>query len=997
MRWNEDTRVKIPTVLHLIKLGFNYLSKKENKCDENTNIFTEIFNFNIKRLNSNLSDLDIKRVYDDISLSLSNEDLGKVFYEKLISKSDVKLIDFDDFNNNAFNVVTELTYKKDEDEFRPDITLLINGMPLIFIEVKKPNNRDGILSEHERIQTRFKNKKFKNFINITQLIIFSNNMDYDDSSHLPIEGAFYTTTSYKNSKFNYFREEYDFDLSKILKDVSDDDENFVLKDNNLVGIKNSPEFITNKNPNSPTNKLCTSLLQKNRLSFLLQYGFVYVKKETGLEKHIMRYPQLFATKAIKEKIDTNKKKGVIWHTQGSGKTALAYFSLKYLINYFQTKNIVSKFYFIVDRIDLLIQANSEFTARGLIVHNISSKDEFSKDLKSTSAIHNDIGKDEITVVNIQKFADEYDVIRKNDYNISIQRIYFLDEVHRSYNPKGSFLGNLNDSDPNAIKIGLTGTPLLGDDYNTRLLFGDYIHKYYYNSSIRDGYTLRLIREEIDTSYKLQLQKALEDIKVLKGNISREVLYSHQKFIEPMLNYIFDDLENSRLSMNDNSIGGMVVCDSSEQARKMYELYKNKHKNKFKAELILHDVGDKDERRDLIKKFKEGKIDILFVYKMLQTGFDCERLKKIYIGRIIKSHNLLQTLTRVNRPYRNFRYGYVVDFADIQKEFDDINKAYFDELKNVAGDEIDKYSNLFKTEDEINDEILEIKEKLFQFDTNNAEVFSQQINQINDKKEIIDLIKVLNSSRELFNLIRLSGKHELLNKIDFKKLNNLYREANNRLALINMREALENSVESNNLLNIALEDVVFAFNKIKEEEMILSDEYRNILQKTRESLSKNFDPKDPIFINLREELERLFKKKNLNQVTKEEMQNNINKLESIFKRSNTLDRKNQLLKAKYEYDEKYARIHKRLIEKSPLTISENKLFEALISLKKETDTTVLQNTKILENESYVERMISRLIIDNFQNKHKIQLDSDKTKFINRLMVNEYINEFEGKAA
>ena len=128
-----------------------------------------------------------------------------------------------------------------------------------------------------------------------------------------------------------------------------------------------------------------------------------------------------------------------------------------------------------------------------------------------------------------------------------------------------------------------------------------------------------------------------------------------------------------------------------------------------------------------------------------------------------------------------------------------------------------------------------------------------------------------------------------------------------------------------------------------------------------------------------------------------MQNNINKLESIFKRSNTLDRKNQLLKAKYEYDEKYARIHKRLIEKSTLTISENKLFEALISLKKETDTTVLQNTKILENESYVEKMISRLIIDNFQNKHKIQLDSDKTKFINRLMVNEYINEFEGKAA
>jgi type I restriction enzyme R subunit len=88
------------------------------------------------------------------------------------------------------------------------------------------------------------------------------------------------------------------------------------------------------------------------------------------------------------------------------------------------------------------------------------------------------------------------VIRTEDYDISIQRVYFLDEVHRSYNPKGSFLANLSQSDQNAIKIGLTGTPLLGNEYNSRALFGEYIHKYYYNASIADGYTLRLIREEI---------------------------------------------------------------------------------------------------------------------------------------------------------------------------------------------------------------------------------------------------------------------------------------------------------------------------------------------------------------------------------------------------------------------------------------------------------------------------------------------------------------------
>ncbi len=145
----------------------------------------------------------------------------------------------------------------------------------------------------------------------------------------------------------------------------------------------------------------------------------------------------------------------------------------------------------------------------MIVHNINSRDEFAKDIKATGVIHNNSGKAEITVVNIQKFEDDPNVVSTKDYDLSIQRIYFLDEVHRSYNPKGSFLANLTQSDKNAIKIGLTGTPLLGEDVNSKALFGDYIHKYYYNASIADGYTLRLIREEIATNYKIALQQALE--------------------------------------------------------------------------------------------------------------------------------------------------------------------------------------------------------------------------------------------------------------------------------------------------------------------------------------------------------------------------------------------------------------------------------------------------------------------------------------------------------
>lgn len=1024
MIFNEDSRVKIPAILHLIRLGYDYISLKDAKWDEANNIFTDIFTQSIKRLNPELNSGDIARFYNEIALTLENEDLGKAFYEKLIDQSGIRLIDFDNFDNNSFHVTTELTYKKDDEEFRPDIIVLINGMPLVFIEVKKPNNLDGIQAEHKRIETRFKNKKFRSFVNLTQLMIFSNNMEYDLESTSMLQGAFYATASYQKPSFNFFREEDSFDLNTLLSSIDDEIETAVLNDNNLVGIKNSEEFIINKNPNTPTNRICTSLLQRERLKFMLRYSIAFLKSSSGLQKHIMRYPQLFASKAIASKLDQDIKKGIIWHTQGSGKTALAYYNVKYLTNYFQQKKVIPKFYFIVDRLDLLIQSAKEFKSRGLIVHEISSREAFAKDIKSTSVIHNNSGKAEITVVNIQKFQDDPDVVRNSDYNLNIQRIYFLDEVHRSYNPKGSFLANLNESDPNAIKIGLTGTPLLGNDYNSKSLFGGYIHKYYYNSSIADGYTLRLIREEIETNYQLTLKAALEEIDILKGNGDKKLVYAHHKFVEPMLEYIVQDFEKARIAMNDNSIGAMVVCDSSEQAKMLHEIFQSKYaqknialeslpmaaespesySNQKKSEsrvktaaVILHDIGTKEERKNEIDQFKDGNIDILFVFNMLLTGFDAPRLKKLYIGRVIKSHNLLQTLTRVNRTYKEFKYGYVVDFADIQKEFDKTNQDYFNELQAELGDEMEHYSNLFKSKEEINAEIQEIKEVLFYYNTQNTEIFSQQISQIQDKNVMLQLTKALVNAKSLYNLIRLSGNYELLDKLDFNKLTILSREANNHLALINTKEALENNVDTSNLLNIALEDVLFAFVKVREEEMVLADQLKTTLQKTREMLGGNFDQKDPVFISLKEELERLFKKKNLNEVTKEEMEANISALEKIYQEAKELERKNQLLRAKYDNDEKYARLHKRLMEKDPLTDSESKLFEALQGLKKEVDLQILQNSKMLENESFVDRMMMRLVIDQFKNKNNIPLDAATTKRINGMIVKEYMNEFYGRVA
>ncbi|MDU9041206.1 type I restriction endonuclease [Pseudomonas corrugata] len=1025
MVFSEDSRVKIPCILHLVRLGYSYLSLKGASWDEQTNIFPALFCSSLARINPGVEADDIDRLLAEVKLLLDNEDLGQAFCDRLTERSGTRLIDFENFDNNSFHVVTELPCRNGDDEFRPDITLLINGMPLAFIEVKKPNNREGVLAERNRIITRCRNLRFRRFINITQLMVFSNNMEYEDGSPQPIEGAFYASPSYDSPIFNYFREEEALNLAELLTAEDDDIENAVLRDNNLNVIKHSPEFLSNKDPDAPTNRICTSLFSRQRLAFLLRFSLVYVNEADGLQKHVMRYPQLFATKAIEKKLDAGVRKGIIWHTQGSGKTALAYYNTRFLTDYFQRQGIIPKFYFIVDRLDLLTQAQREFAGRGLIVHSIDSREAFARDIKTTQVLHNHSGRSEITVVNIQKFQDDPDVLRTEDYDVNIQRVYFLDEVHRSYNPQGSFLANLSQSDRSAIKIGLTGTPLLGDDRNSRALFGDYIHKYYYNASIADGYTLRLIREEIATNYKLVLQEALAAVELQQGDIDRKLVYSHPKFVEPMLEYIVRDFEKSRGALADASIGGMVICDSAEQARQMFEIFNAVHakqgqpspnlqdssqaliaaaqpgsyaariqlENKAKsAALILHDVGSKEERKQWVEDFKAGKIDLLFVYNMLLTGFDAKRLKKLYLGRVIRSHNLLQALTRVNRTYKDFRYGYVVDFADIRKEFDATNKAYFDELQAELGDEVEHYSNLFKSAEEIAEEIEAIKDILFSFNIENAEEFSRQITQIQDRATVLALKKALADARSLYNLIRLQGDYALLQQLDFQKLNQLYRETCNHLDMLNLKESIESSTDTANLLNVALEDVLFMFSKIREEELVLADKLKNTLRQTREALVDNFDQQDPKFITLREELERLFKKKKLNEVSQEEMTANIGALNAIHDQVKELNRQNNQLRAKYQGDAKYTRIHKRLQERGGLTQTERRLFEALSGVKQQADEQVLQNTQLVNNESYFEGMMMPLVIGEFQNRQKIQLTPGASRTINQLVVAEYINEF-----
>lgn len=532
--FNEATRVQMPALVHLTRLGYKYFGKITEdmagiEYDPDDSILINVFRDQMDRLNPEHKGIG-DQLLREIRQELDNDDLGRSFYKRLRSLSPVKLIDYDNPQNNVYHFTAEFTYKRDDDNFRPDITLFINGLPLVFIEVKKPNNAGGMVAESKRMnQVRFPNRKFRRFINITQLMIFSNNMEYDaEGGIVPIQGAFYCTASRENAPFNCFREENpgNLEVAPFIRDYPYRDidrriEKKILTDFNCQVIHSTPEYKTNLNINTPTNRIITSMCSPERLLFLLKYGIAYVridrevdgKIESIDQKNIMRYQQFFASLAVRDKIDKGKKSGVIWHTQGSGKTALSFHLTYVLSDYFAKHNKVAKFYFIVDRLDLLEQAAQEFEARGLEIKTANSRNELMEQFRKNQALEGYTGKPEITVVNIQRFAEDKAKVDLPPYATNLQRVFIIDEAHRGYNPKGSFLNNLFEADPNSIKIALTGTPLLKEERASWKVFGEYLHTYYYDKSIQDGYTLKIIREDIETSYRERLTQYMGSLKL----------------------------------------------------------------------------------------------------------------------------------------------------------------------------------------------------------------------------------------------------------------------------------------------------------------------------------------------------------------------------------------------------------------------------------------------------------------------------------------------------
>ncbi len=754
------------------------------------------------------------------------------------------------------------------------------------------------------------------------------------------------------------------------------------------------------------------------------------------------FASLNVLKELQKHYETNPKdplKGIIWHTQGSGKTALTYHLTKLIRDFFNPLNKKTKFYFIVDRLDLLEQAKNEFLKRDLCVHEAENKEDLSQKLKNSSVFEGSQGNDEIIVVNIQKFKSPNEekapnedpsnsapkeIISKTELqeatkdNHDLQRVFIIDEAHRSYDPKGCFYANLIECDKTAIKIALTGTPLLEDnaqDKATKNTFGNYLHTYSYTESIKDAHTLTLQLEIIEKSYKEKLQEIYrllqESITIKDIEVKKEMIFNDAKYIKAMLSYIIRDLLNFRqLNDNNKQLKAMVVCFSSNQARLANWLFNGvqekvlqenpnlKILNKLKSSLILH---DEPEVKEKIYSFKHEDTDIAFVFNMLLTGFDLPSLKRLYIHRELKDHNLLQALARVNRSYNNMSFGYLIDFVGIEENFDKTTDDYLKELNrfNQSGANSDSnIKDIFADREVLEKDIKNAYNDLFNYPIDDIEDMTSAIVSMSEIDELSKVSRAINTLKERYNLIRTSNDEKILSlkeKIDIEKINKISSMLSQKAKHLHALKNINEPKNPNDLIIledlIALLDFKIAFKERKELHFKEQEEITALQKQAKEILEKIPDQKDKEIQKIVKDFSKLLQ----TPATSQNFDGISHSYSAIISQLKQHDQQTTNLLNKYGDNAlAYAITHKRLMEENisdPVGI-----FTILSALKSAIDERISKRQEILNEEDYLKNAIELELRNAFKENPSLKDLEKEKEFIVQTLFNELQSHHQGNS-
>ncbi|WP_331273565.1 DEAD/DEAH box helicase family protein [Helicobacter pylori] len=739
------------------------------------------------------------------------------------------------------------------------------------------------------------------------------------------------------------------------------------------------------------------------------------------------FASLNVLKELQKHYENNPKdplKGIIWHTQGSGKTALTYHLTKLIKDFFSPLGKKTKFYFIVDRLDLLEQAKNEFLKRGLQAHEAENKEDLSQKLKSSSVFENPQGNDEIIVVNIQKFKapneDPSDsvpkeIISKTELqeatkdNHDLQRVFIIDEAHRSYDPKGCFYANLIECDKTAIKIALTGTPLLEDnaqDKATKKTFGNYLHTYSYAESIKDKHTLTLQLEIIEKSYKEKLQEIYrllqESITIEDIEVKKETIFNDEKYINAMLSYIIRDLLNFRRVNNDENLKAMVICFSSAQAKLANCLFNEvqekvlqenpnlKILKQLQSSLILH---DEQEVKEKIYSFKHEDTDIVFVFNMLLTGFDLPSLKRLYIHRELKDHNLLQALARVNRSYNNMSFGYLIDFVGIKENYDKTTDDYLKELNqfNQSDSNIkDNLKDMFADRNILEKDIKNAYDDLFNYPIDDVEAMTSAIVSISEMNELQKVSHAIKTLKERYNLIRTSSDEKILSlkeKMDIEKISKIYSMLHKKAKHLHALKNINEPKNPNDLIVledlIALLDFKIAYKESEELRFKEKEEISAKYKQAKEMLEKIRDQKDKEIQKIYKELFKLLQ----TPATSQNFDGISHSYSTIISQLKQHKEQTTNLLNKYNNDRAYVITHKRLHDRLMEENISKGIFTLLSALKSAIDARISKRQEILNEEYYLKNAI-KIELNNAFKKDPSLKDLEKEK---ELIIQTLFNE------
>ena len=543
---------------------------------------------------------------------------------------------------------------------------------------------------------------------------------------------------------------------------------------------------------------------------------------------------------------------------------------------------------------------------------------------------------------------------------------------------------------------------------------------------------------MDSSDKEKIESILDKlaggIEVKKSDIDRNKIIEHESYLNALIDYIIADFRRFRIEQADDTVGAMIVCKTNPQAREMYRLWQERfnkalyiegkhdeslmlaaepmiaygyHAKPLRASLILHDEGDKEERKAYIDEYKKKlSVDVLIVNQMLLTGFDAPRLKKLYLGRSLDGHDLLQALTRVNRPYHKFKYGYVVDFVNIKENFDATNDRYLRELNRTAdiketGEKETVGEALIVDKEQIVEQIKEIRSVLFNYTCDNPEEFRKEIDEIENKDNLYTLRSTLENAKAIINQVRAFGDEELkerINSLPKGTIPTLITEVSHRIERMNFLESTEHKADVSGIINVALSELEFEFKKgISEELRIIVNDIRERCEKVQAEFEANFDKTEDKYVILAEEFREYFRKKGFVPQNTQEAKESIDYMDSVMKKIREINRRNNILKKKYQGDERFVRIHKRIEEENEkrekplISKTEYEIAESLSKMKREIDNRIYLDINIIANENSFKRdtlaMIGHQLVDL-----GIKASLPDRKFINNLIANEYINQY-----